>query len=85
VPAVGIVLILIGLWLLVRTLRGGLAPSLSRTIEAGGAQPSADQAAATGPQPPVVSKPSAIARAPAPRPSRRTLHLSPTGLAHAAF
>ena len=29
-PAVGIILFLIGLWLFVRTLRGGLATTLSR-------------------------------------------------------
>jgi hypothetical protein len=32
-PAVGIVLILIGLWFLIRTLRGGLAGTLSRNNE----------------------------------------------------
>ena len=30
-PAVGIVLLLIGLWFIVRTLRGNLAATLSRT------------------------------------------------------
>lgn len=30
-PAVGIILLLIGLWFIVRTLRGGLAESITRT------------------------------------------------------
>lgn len=30
-PAVGIVLLLIGLWIVIRTLRGGLVPTLTRT------------------------------------------------------
>jgi hypothetical protein len=30
VPAVGIVLLLIGLWIVIRTLRGNLAASLTR-------------------------------------------------------
>lgn len=34
-PAVGITLILIGLWILVRTLRGGLASSLARSARYG--------------------------------------------------
>jgi hypothetical protein len=33
-PAVGIVLILIGLWLVIRTLRGNLAQTLTRTSSA---------------------------------------------------
>ena len=34
-PAVGIVLILIGLWIAIRTLRGGLAGTLARSSSYG--------------------------------------------------
>lgn len=47
-PAVGIVLILIGLWIMIRTLRGGLASTLSRVSDASGA-PATHQPAASAP------------------------------------
>lgn len=86
-PAVGIVLFLIGLWLLVRTLRGKLPATLSRSSEWAGASSEPvipDAATPAAPAAPARS-PSSIARAPSPAARRRpSLHLSPSGLAHGA-
>jgi hypothetical protein len=56
-PAVGIVLFLIGLWIVIRTLRGGLASTLTREGASGPSTPQpATSAPASGPSQTLASE-----------------------------